>query len=152
MASTTPQHFTGHNPAGALAIVAMLLLAVGVTASGWAIFNDIGGKWLEETHEAAATVMLVIVGIHIAAVALSSWRHRENLIGAMVDGRKSAAPQDGIRHSGTILAALIFVTTIGFWWLQWQSAPSAGLATSATATTSATSGGAKHKLPKHGDD
>jgi cytochrome b len=55
-----PEHHTGHNPAGALAIVALLGLAVAITASGWATF-DVGGKWLEEFHE-AANLMLAVVG------------------------------------------------------------------------------------------
>jgi cytochrome b len=37
-----PQHHTGHNPAGALAVLALLALAAGVTASGWAVYNDLG--------------------------------------------------------------------------------------------------------------
>ena len=35
-----PEHHTGHNPAGALAIVALLGLTLAVTASGWATFNE----------------------------------------------------------------------------------------------------------------
>ncbi len=83
------EHHTGHNPAGALAIVALLLLAAGVTASGWATFNEIGGHWLEEVHEAAANLMLAVVGVHLPGVLLGSWLHRENLVRAMITGRKA---------------------------------------------------------------
>ncbi|HAN54929.1 MAG TPA: cytochrome B, partial [Betaproteobacteria bacterium] len=72
-----PEHHTGHNPAGALAIVALLGLTLVVTASGWATYNDIAGDWLEEVHEAAANVMLAVIGVHVAGVLLSSWLHRE---------------------------------------------------------------------------
>ena len=123
-----PQHYTGHNPAGALAILALLALALAVTASGWATYNELGGDWLEEAHEAAANAMLALVGIHIAAVVLSSRLHHENLVGAMISGRKPGRPEEAIRHAWRSVAALMLAAVLGFWWLQWQGAPSpAGL-------------------------
>lgn len=121
-----PEHHTGHNPAGALAIVALLGLTLAVAASGWATYNDVAGHWLEEAHEVAANVMLAIVGLHVAAVLFSSWLHRENLIGAMINGRKPGLPQDGIRRAWRSVAVLMLVAVLGFWWLQWQSAPAGG--------------------------
>ena len=121
-----PEHNTGHNPAGALAIVALLGLTLVVTASGWLTYNELAGKWLEEAHEAAANVMLAIVGIHVAGVLVSSWLHRENLVGAMINGRKPGLPKDGIRRTWRGVAALMLVAVLGFWWLQWQSAPAGG--------------------------
>lgn len=124
-----PEYYTGHNPAGALAIVALLGLTLAVAASGWATYNDIAGDWLEEVHEAAANVMLAIVGVHVAGVLLSSWLHRENLVGSMINGRKPGLPQQGIRRPWRSVAVLMLVAVLGFWWMQWQSAPSgAGLA------------------------
>ena len=121
-----PEHHTGHNPAGALAIVALLGLALAISASGWSVFNDIGGDWLEEVHEAVAYLMLAVVGVHVAAVLLSSWLHHENLIGAMITGRKTGRPEEGVRSAWRSVAALMLMAVLGFWWLQWQSAPPAG--------------------------
>lgn len=121
-----PEHHTGHNPAGALAIMALLGLALAITASGWAAFNDVGGKWLEDVHEAAANLMLAVVGAHIAGALLSSWLHRENLIGAMIDGHKQGRPEEGVRSAWRTVAVLMLVAVLGFWWLQWQTAPSGG--------------------------
>lgn len=118
-----PEHHTGHNPAGALAIVALLGLTLAVTASGWATFNDVGGGWLAGAHEAAANLMLALVGVHVAAVLLSSWLHRENLVGAMISGRKPGRPEDGVRSAWRSVAALMLAAVLGFWWLQWQAAP-----------------------------
>lgn len=123
-----PEHYAGHNPAGALAIVALLGLAVAIAASGWAVYHDTGGEWLEELHEAAAGVMLALVLVHIAAVLLSSWLHHENLIGAMISGRKTGAREDGIRSAWRSVAAIMLVAVLGFWWLQWQNAPVGNLA------------------------
>ena len=134
--SHKPEHHTGHNPAGAVAIVALLLLALGVAATGWATYNEIAGDWLEEVHEAIANVMLSIVGLHIAAVILSSWLHRENLVGAMFSGRKVGRPEEGIRSAWRTVGALMLVAVLGFWWLQWTGAPSgAGLADQQTVSS-----------------
>ena len=121
-----PEHHSGHNPAGALAIVALVLLALVVSASGWATYQDIAGHWLEEAHEAAASLMLAVVGVHVAGVVVGSWLHRENLVRSMVTGRKAASPQDAIRSAWRSVAALMVVAVIGFWGLQWQGAPATG--------------------------
>ena len=87
--STRPQHFIGHNPAGAIAILLLLGLGLAAAASGWAVYEDIGGHTLEEVHEAASNGMMLLVGIHLAGVVVSSWLHRENLVRAMITGWKN---------------------------------------------------------------
>lgn len=117
--SRKPEHHTGHNPAGAVAIVALLLLALGVAASGWATYNEVSGDWLEEVHEAAANVMLAIVGMHVAAVILSSLLHGENLVRTMITGCKTGKPEEGIRGAWRTVGALMLAAVLGFWWVQW---------------------------------
>jgi hypothetical protein len=70
--------------------------------------------------------MLGVVGIHVAGVLASSWLHRENLVGAMISGRKPGSPQDGFRRAWRGVAALMLAAVLGFWWLQWQQAPAGG--------------------------
>jgi cytochrome b len=122
-----PERHTGHNPAGALAIVALLLLAAGVTATGWATFGDVAGHWLGELHEGIATAMLALVAVHVAAVIASSWLHRENLVGSMLTGRKLAPAADAIRAPWRSVAVVLLAAVLGFWWWQSQS-PDQGLA------------------------
>jgi cytochrome b len=126
------EQVAGHNPAGALAIIALLGMTALVTAAGWATYNDVGGDWLEELHEGAANVMLAIVGVHIAGVLLGSWLHRDNLIGAMVTGRKRARPQDAVRSAWRSVAVLMLAAVLGFWWLQWSGGGPTGAAGDAT--------------------
>lgn len=89
-----PQHYVGHNPAGAVAIFLLLGLGLASAASGWAIYEDIGGHWLEELHEGAANGMMAVVVVHVAGVVVSSWLHRENLVRAMITGWKSLPPHE----------------------------------------------------------
>ncbi|HQS32485.1 MAG: cytochrome B [Polaromonas sp. 39-63-203] len=121
-----PEHFVGHNPAGAVAIVLLLLSSMVIVGSGWAIYNDAGPAWLARLHEAASTFMLVVVLIHITGVVVASLLHHENLVRAMVDGQKSGTAQQAIRWRWRPLAALMVAAVLGFWWYTWQGAP-AGL-------------------------
>jgi hypothetical protein len=52
-------------------------------------------------------------------------------------GRKPAPPQEGIRSAWRSVAALMLVAVLGFWWLQWQSAPAGGLAAGTAASAQA---------------
>lgn len=118
-----PEHFVGHNPAGALAIVGLLAIGAVLTASGWATFNDLGGHAVEEVHEAMADLMMALVGVHVAGVVVSSWLHRENLVGAMVGGHKFGPPAEGIRHAWRSVAVLMLAAVLGFWAWQSSTAP-----------------------------
>lgn len=121
-----PEHHVGHNPAGALAILGLLALTLVSVASGWTIYNDLGGDWLEEVHELAGNTMLLLVVVHVLGVIVSSRLHHENLVRAMVTGRKTGNPAEGIASAWRSVAALMLVAVIGFWSWQWQAAPAAG--------------------------
>ena len=109
----------GHNPAGAAMIVALLLSLSGTALTGWlsadparvAMLPDmpriVTPAWaddgreeeeetLEDLHEVLANLSLFLVALHVGGVLLSSLRHRENLVHAMVTGRKRAPGGDDI--------------------------------------------------------
>lgn len=116
-----PEHHVGHNPAGALAIVALLGMAILVAASGWATYRQDDQGWIEEAHELAANLMLAIVGVHVLGVLTGSWFHHENLIGAMFTGRKPGDPSQSIGRSMWPVAVALLALLMGFWWNQWLS-------------------------------
>jgi cytochrome b len=45
-------------------------------------------EFWEEIHEASTNVMLLLIGLHLAGVILSSRLHKENLVKAMFTGKK----------------------------------------------------------------
>ena len=126
-----PEHHTGHNPAGALAIVGLLALTAVTAASGFATYNELGGEWLEKLHEGAANGLMLLVGVHVIGVIVGSLVHRENLVRAMFTGRKPVPAADGIRRGWAPLAIALLAAVLGFWWLQYESAPPASLAQAA---------------------
>jgi cytochrome b len=89
--------YLGHNPAGGAMIIALLVALAATATSGWMMTTDQfwGVDWVSKAHERLADLLLILVLLHIAGVALASFRHRENLVLAMVTGRKRPpAPDD----------------------------------------------------------
>ena len=91
-----PRH-VGHNPLGSYMIAALILMVALTGFTGWLYTTDRywGVKWMEELHEATANGLLVLIVLHVCGVVVSSLAHRENLVRAMLSGRKRApGPQD----------------------------------------------------------
>jgi cytochrome b len=113
-----PPHHVGHNPAGGWAIMLLLGLGILTGVSGWAIYNDIGGHLLEDLHEGLATAMLTVVFIHVAGVLSGSLMHGENLVRAMVNGRKQGMPDEAIRSARPLAGALLLAWIVATgWWI-----------------------------------
>jgi cytochrome b len=116
------RRYLGHNPLGGAMVVALLIMLALTGWSGYLLLPADGSeraalpagqmmqlapiapafangkhrtradKWLMETHEALAEFTLFLVALHIAGVLVSSLVHRENLVRAMITGRKRAPP------------------------------------------------------------
>jgi cytochrome b len=107
------KHPVGHNPAGAVVILLLLLLGIASSVSGWAVYEEIGGDWLEELHDYASYSMLAVVFVHIAGVLVTSYLHGENLIGAMITGRKRGNANQAISGNKAVIAMLLITVLIG---------------------------------------
>lgn len=113
------RRYLGHNPAGAAMVVALLVTLSGTAFTGWliaepdrlALMPDMPriaySAWaddddeqsgegheaegpLKEVHETLANLLLLLVTLHVGGVVLTSFRHRENLVRAMITGEKRA--------------------------------------------------------------
>jgi cytochrome b len=97
------ERFIGHNPAGGAMILALLLGLLTVTVSGIAL--DGAENWsgpmaemnlyrhlelIQTTHELSTDLLLILIVLHLLGVLHASLAHRENLVLAMITGRKRA--------------------------------------------------------------
>ncbi len=122
-----PPTDVGHNPAGALAILALLSFGLLVTFTGWLTLHEIVGEWAEEVHEVLANIMLGIVIIHIVAVLAGSFLHKENLVRAMITGKKTAQHKDAMPESKSLLAIALLTAVLSFWFYQYDHATEGGI-------------------------
>lgn len=110
--------YAGHNAAGGWAIVGLLSLGLLAGASGWLVYQDIGGEWLAEVHEALASGMLAVAVLHVAGVVVSSLAHRENLVRAMFTGLKQGRPDEAIASTRPLMLLLLLGwVAVCAWWL-----------------------------------
>jgi cytochrome b len=86
------RRYIGHNPAGGAMVVALLLMLAIISATGVMMTTDAfwGVEWVEEVHEGAVNLTVVLVVVHVIGVIVASLEHRENLVRAMLTGRKRA--------------------------------------------------------------
>jgi len=103
------KRYLEHSPAGAVMIIALLVMVAVTAVTGMASLAATRGEGplagvitkieranteedqellIEEVHKTAANVTMVLVLLHIAGVALASFAHRENLVAAMITGLK----------------------------------------------------------------
>jgi cytochrome b len=104
LSGTRVRHL-GHNPLGALMVFALIGTLAAIVLTGAFALGGLlkqgplrafltyatGRQWLG-VHRALAIFLLAMVGAHVAGVAFESWRGQENLVGAMLSGRKPTRP------------------------------------------------------------
>ena len=82
--------FVGHNPLGGYMVLLLLGATTIACATGWLYTTDRywGVEWVERLHSRASDALLLLVALHVCGVLFESARVRENLIAAMLHGRK----------------------------------------------------------------
>ena len=98
------KRYIGHNPAGGLMIVVMILGLLVTVVSGIALYgvaeqagplavsmgngSELWEDMLEGIHEFFANFTLFLVAVHVAGVVIESLIHKENLVLSMINGFK----------------------------------------------------------------
>ena len=107
MLTSRSERYIGHNPAGGYMVLALILSVAMTALVGMALYATEGGgpwndtfiagwygEWLEEIHEFFANLSVLLIGLHVFGVLVSSLKHRENLVRSMWTGRKEQRPTD----------------------------------------------------------
>lgn len=88
----------GHNPVGAIAMLALMGLVLLIGLTGYWSVKEFFGDVMGEVHEAIASLAMALVAIHVAAAILMSFLQKENLIKSMVTGKKLGTEEQAIRY------------------------------------------------------
>ena len=124
-----PEHFYGHNPAGAMMVIMLILLLCVQIASGLVTSDEVlwSGPFYDrvseevaslgaEIHQTVQIILQCLVGLHILGVISHSIMFKEKLVASMVTGKKKAngdaKPRDSIN-----IPALIACTGLSLGWL-----------------------------------
>lgn len=85
-----PPFHAGHNPLGALMMLALMALVLALGITGWLQGTDAfwGDEAMADLHEALADALMVLAGVHAAAALVMGRIERVRLVRAMVTGVK----------------------------------------------------------------
>jgi cytochrome b len=85
-----PPHAAGHNPLGALMMLALMALVLCLGATGFLQTTDRfwGVEWLQDLHEGLGQALIGLAGLHALAALVMSRVERTRLVRAMVTGVK----------------------------------------------------------------
>ena len=113
----------GQNLLMALAVVALLVLVLPVTLSGYLNYNDFGGELMEDLHGAAGDILLGVVLAHLAMIAGLSALRRKNQALPMLTGRTEGAGPDLVKHNSRWLALVLLLSVLAYWTWEWRQSP-----------------------------
>ena len=96
--------YVGHNPAGAAMMLVLMALVMICGVTGWMLGLDAfwGDSTVEAVHVWAANAILFLLVVHVAGAIVESIRHRENLILAMITGRKRPPAGTDVCHPARV--------------------------------------------------
>lgn len=121
----------GHNPLGALSVLAMLGLVGFQVVSGLVASDDIAFKgplyalvssdtstWLSGLHRQAKWLLVGFIGLHLAAIAWHTLVKRKSLVRAMIVGRarREHSSQRDAQGGSLVAALLVLVLAVGTVW------------------------------------
>ncbi|WP_019450248.1 cytochrome b/b6 domain-containing protein [Cupriavidus sp. BIS7] len=90
LAAGRAPRYVSHTPLGAVGMLAMWALILSLAVTGWISRLDPfwGEDWPIDIHHWLANTLLAVVIVHVIAAIGMSIKGKENLIAAMITGRK----------------------------------------------------------------
>lgn len=141
----------GHNPLGALSVLALLAL-VGVQAGTGVFSNDdiafqgpLSGlidkslsDWLTGIHKTAINLLIALIALHLVAIAFYTKVKKDTLVKPMLTGWKDVPPGQGKSATGggpiaVVIALLIALAVVYVATGQWLERPAAAVETTTAA-------------------
>jgi cytochrome b len=105
----------GQNLLMALVVVSLLVLVVPLVGSGYLLNNDLGGKFIESTHEFFGELYLWSVVTHLGLIAVISLIRRRNMVSPMLTGQVPGPGPDLVRAEQRVWAVLLVLGCISWW-------------------------------------
>ncbi len=127
--SREPDTSPGHNPLGGWSVLALtgVVLAQAITglfaSDDIALFGPLAERvdakvmdWMTDAHKLLPDVLIALIVLHIGAVAYHALWKGENLIGAMLSGRKRLPADPGLRFASAGRACAIAMLAAAAVW------------------------------------
>lgn len=102
------RRYPGHNPGSALGAW-LLFGAVGLLV--WTGITQ-ASESREDLHAALAWALAAGMALHLAGLALHTWKHRENIAASMVTGRRAGPPAWGLASTRPVSGFLILCASL----------------------------------------
>jgi cytochrome b len=131
LAAGTMIQTAGHNPLGGISVIVMLVLVGFQAGTGLFATDDIvwTGPYnpavsgamadkLTSLHHANFNIILAAVALHILAITFYFLVKKQNLVGAMLHGKKVVPPHEAISKSEIVKAIIVIAISAGLvYWL-----------------------------------
>ncbi len=125
--ASVTQSYPGHNPLGALSVLALLTALLFQATSGLFISDDIfyAGPYnpvvssatagqLANLHHLNFRLLQCLVALHLLAIGWYYWRRKQNLVKPMLTGRKRIPHAAAIQHSQLVKALCVAAAVVAF--------------------------------------
>jgi cytochrome b len=96
------------------AVAAMLAGVVPLVLSGYGVYEDWAGDWLEDAHEFLGNAFLAVAMAHVVAIVGFGRMRGRNRVAPMITGRVAGPGPDVVRRNGAWLAVLMLVASLAF--------------------------------------
>ncbi|MFM9834934.1 MAG: cytochrome b/b6 domain-containing protein [Methylophilaceae bacterium] len=111
------EQYSGHNPAGSIMMVMLLLLVLAIVVTGYWNVKELYQSIAEDWHESLANITLWLIILHILAAVVMSYLSKINLVKSMVTGKKLGEAVNAIPSQKRLVGLILFISITLFFYL-----------------------------------